>query len=56
MKINKQVIAALNPCADRFNNYVINNQDKDFTVQDFLGLDNITYSDKNLGNDQTYDY
>jgi hypothetical protein len=46
MKINKQVIAALNPCADRFNNYVINNQDKDFTVQDFLGLDNITYSDK----------
>ena len=44
--INKDIIKALNPCNDRFNNYLKHYSDFSNTLQDFLSLDNITYSDK----------
>jgi len=46
MIINKEIIEKLNPCKDRFDNFVNNNPDFDGDLQAFLSLDNITYSDK----------
>ena len=46
MTINKSVIAKLNPCSDRFDNYVNHYGERDFTVRQFMGLKNITHADK----------
>jgi hypothetical protein len=44
--ITIDAVAALNPCSDRFNNFTDNNPGFSDTVESFLSLDNITYSDK----------
>ena len=44
--INKETIEALKPCKDRFNNYLHHYGDKSFTLDEFIALENITYSDK----------
>ena len=46
MKINKSLIETLNPCKDRFDNYLLHYSNKSFTVQQFMGLKRITHSDK----------
>src|ERR1700756_4162776 len=46
MRINKKAIEALKPCSDRFNNYLEHYGYKSFTVAQFMGLKNITQSDK----------
>lgn len=46
MKINTAIIRGLNPCDSRFNNYLSHYKDFDGTLEEFLALDNITYSDK----------
>lgn len=46
MKINRTVIEKLKPCKDKFDNYSSNHGDKDYNLEQFLELDNITYSDK----------
>ena len=46
MKINKEIIQKLNPCDDRFNNYVNHYGKSNFTLEDFIVFENITYSDK----------
>ena len=46
MRINKEIIEKLNPCRDRFNNYLQNYADFDGMLEDFILLDNITYGDK----------
>ena len=46
MKINTDKIRALKPCLDRFNNYLNHYQDFDGSLEDFVMLENITYSDK----------
>ena len=46
MLINKDVIKKLNPCSDRFNNYLSHYNSFNSSVDDFLDLPNITYSDK----------
>jgi hypothetical protein len=46
MRINKDIIIKLNPCESRFNNYLSYYKDFDGTLEEFLALDNITYSDK----------
>ena len=46
MKISKSVIETLNPCKDRFDNYVEHYGDREFTTRQFMGLKNITQSDK----------
>ena len=44
--INKDVISKLNPCKDRFDNYIKFYSSKTHTKAQFLGLKNITHSDK----------
>ena len=46
MKINKEIIKNLNPCDDRFNNYVRYYGEVDFTIDEFLNLEKITTQDK----------
>jgi hypothetical protein len=46
MNINKKTIAKLNPCKDRFNNYLKHYSDRDFTPKQFMGLRNISHNDK----------
>ena len=46
MKINKEIIEKLNPCKDRFDNFVKEYPDFNSDLRDFLSLDNISYSDK----------
>lgn len=46
MRINTEIIRGLSPCEERFNNYLEHYKDFDGTLEDFLSLDNITYSDK----------
>ncbi|MBA3755040.1 MAG: hypothetical protein H0X02_01895 [Nitrosomonas sp.] len=46
MIINKEIIEKLEPCKDRFDNFVNNNPDFDGDLQAFISLDNITYDDK----------
>ena len=45
-KINKAVIAKLKPCKDRFDNYLKHYSDFNGKVEEFIMLENITYSDK----------
>jgi hypothetical protein len=44
--INTEVIEALKPCEERFNNFKKFYDNRDFTMAQFLGLKNITHSDK----------
>lgn len=46
MKINTEIIRSLNPCADRFQNYLSHYKDFDGTLEDFIVLEKISYSDK----------
>jgi hypothetical protein len=46
MIINNKLIKKLKPCKDRFNNYLIFYKDKSHTPAQFMGLKNITQSDK----------
>lgn len=46
MKINLETIEKLNPCRDRLENYKRRYGASDFTLEDFLNLDKITYNDK----------
>jgi len=46
MTINKTVISKLNPCKDRFDNFVEKYPDFNGNLDSFLDLSNITYSDK----------
>ena len=46
MKINLKVIKELNPCSDRYNNYIKFYRDKKLTFCQFMGLKNITHQDK----------
>ena len=46
MIINTTFIQQFNPCKDRINNYINYYDNKDFTLTEFLKLDNITYDDK----------
>jgi hypothetical protein len=45
-KISVKTIAKLNPCKDRFNNYLKHYSDKTFTPKQFMGLRNISHNDK----------
>lgn len=44
--IDKDKISALNPCADRFDNYVEHYKSRKFTKDQFLRLKKIKHSDK----------
>jgi hypothetical protein len=44
--INQESIKALNPCKDRFDNYIKHYGTRSFTPAQFLGLKNITHKDK----------
>jgi hypothetical protein len=46
MIINKAVIKALKPCADRYENYLKFYKEREFTPAQFMGLKNITQGDK----------
>lgn len=46
MKITTENVASLNPCASRLQNFKDHYPNFSGSVQDFLSLDNITYSDK----------
>ena len=46
MKINEEFIASLNPCTDRHENYLKHYSEKEFTLEEFILLDKITYGDK----------
>ena len=46
MKITIAKVQELNPCKSRFDNFVNNNPNFNGTIEDFLSLENITYSDK----------
>ena len=46
MLINKAVISNLSPCSSRFNNYLDHYEKFNGSLDDFLDLDKITYSDK----------
>lgn len=46
MKINTEIIRALNLCESGFNNYLNHYSKFDGTIEDFILLGNISYSDK----------
>ena len=46
MQISTEKIKTLNPCVDRFNNYLKHYADFKGSVADFAMLENITYQDK----------
>ena len=46
MKITNELIASLKPCSDRHNNYLVHYKNKSHTPRQFMGLRNITHSDK----------
>jgi hypothetical protein len=46
MIINKEVISKLDPCKDRFKNFIKFYGNKDFSIKQFMGLKNITHKDK----------
>jgi hypothetical protein len=46
MQITTETIRVLNPCADRFDNYLEHYADFKGSVEDFAMLENITYNDK----------
>ena len=46
MLINKRVIAELNPCKERFENFANHYSNFEGNLKEFISLENITYSDK----------
>lgn len=46
MRITTEIIKQLNPCEDRFSNFISNYPDYDGTLEHFISLYKITYSDK----------
>jgi len=46
MQINKDVLKSLNPCADRYKDYLKHNSDFSGSLNDFLDLPNLDYNDK----------
>jgi len=46
LRITNEYIKSLSPCTNRFNNYIQHYENTDFSIAEFLKLDNITYSDK----------
>jgi hypothetical protein len=46
MRINKKIIKNLNPCKDRFDNFIANYSDYDSNLENFILLDKISYNDK----------
>ena len=44
--VNSEKIKKLDPCNDRFENYIQHYGDRTFTVKEFLALKHITFSDK----------
>ena len=46
LKINLDKIKTLNPCKDRLDNYVYYYEHRNFTLRQFLSLNNITHADK----------
>jgi hypothetical protein len=44
--ITNALIASLNPCTDRYNNYLQHYKDKEFSFDDSIELENISYYDK----------
>jgi len=46
MKINKDVLESLEPCADRYENYLEHHASFDGSFSDFLDLPNLDYNDK----------
>lgn len=46
MKINRNVIKELEPCNDRFSNYIKSYSDFDGSLKEFLALTEISYDDK----------
>jgi hypothetical protein len=46
MQINKEILKNLNPCLDRYKNYLENYPNFDGSFDEFLDLENITYNDK----------
>ena len=46
MKITTQLITALNPCKDRLDNYLQHYSNLEFTFDDFIDLEHISYNDK----------
>jgi len=46
MKINAEIIKALTPCKDRFDNFTSNNPDFSGGLRSFIALANIIYDDK----------
>ena len=46
MQINKEVLKSLDPCSDRYKNYLENYPNFDGSFDEFLDLENITHNDK----------
>lgn len=46
VRVNKEIIKSLKPCADRYENYLKYYNDFDGQLEEFLDLENITYQDK----------
>ena len=46
MQLSKEVISKLNPCTDRWNNYLKHYENFTGSLDEFLELENISYSDK----------
>jgi hypothetical protein len=46
LKINTEIIRKLNPCKDRFDNYLKHHESFNGNLKDFILLENITYKDK----------
>jgi hypothetical protein len=46
IRVNKKIIKSLNPCADRYKNYLNHYSDFDGTLEEFLYLEHISHSDK----------
>jgi len=46
MRINKEFLKSLEPCDNRYNNYLEHHSDFDGSFSDFLDLDGIHYEDK----------
>jgi len=46
MQINKEFLKSLNPCADRYKNYLEHHGEFSGSLSDFLGLPDLDYNDK----------
>jgi len=46
VRINKEIIENLNPCSDRYENYLEHYSDFDGNLEEFFGLVEISHQDK----------